>query len=159
MGRIPVQATLLDLHDVLCKLSWSFDDVALVAASFVDNVYFAGGSPYKATQMGDLFAQRLLSQWGQSVKQGSQQVLVMHGARDDSTSSFDWQVCDNMSVLGHQIQNNGSVLMDFNMTKIKLWRSFWRNAGTLQARRLPLRYRITLLKRATQPVADQHMLR
>jgi hypothetical protein len=109
--------------------------------------------------MGDLFAQRLLSQWEQSVKQGSQQVLVMHGAHDDSTSSFDWQVCDNMSVLGHQIQNNGSVLMDFNMTKIKLWRSFWRNAGTLQARRLPLRYRITLLKRATQPVADQHMLR
>ena len=89
LGRIPVQATLLDLHDVLCKLSWNFDDVALVAASFVDNVYFAGGSPYKAAQMGDLFAQRLLSQWGQSVKQGSQQVLVMHGAHDDSTSSLD----------------------------------------------------------------------
>ena len=83
----------------------------------------------------------------------------MHGADDATASSLDWQVCSSMLVLGHHIQNDGSVLMDFKMTKTKLWRSFWRNAGRLQARRLPLRYRITLLKRATQPIADQHMVR
>ena len=49
LGRIPVQATLLDLHDKLYKLSWKGDDVALGAASFVDNLYFAGGLPHGAS--------------------------------------------------------------------------------------------------------------
>jgi len=64
-----------------------------------------------------------------------------------------------MSVLGHVIQNTGSINEDFRQTEVRMWKSFWGNAGKLKSRRFAQKYKISLLQRATVPIADQHMVR
>ena len=64
-----------------------------------------------------------------------------------------------MNVLGHAIQSSGSVSVDFRNTELKMWKSFWANSGKLTALRGGEKFKLTLLQRATLPIADQHMVR
>ena len=64
-----------------------------------------------------------------------------------------------MTILGHVIENDGSIVADFDLTVVKLWRSFWSNSGRMTSLRCPQRHRVLLLRRATLPIADQHMVR
>ena len=159
MGRVPVQATIHAILPSLMKNAWSCEDVTLAVASYVDNVWFLSETAYHATAMADLFASHLLQHWGQRIKPCSKQVLPVFNAPDDSITDDSWEVVSVMRVLGHLIDSNGSIDEDFKLTQKKMWRAFWSNAGTLSARHLPLRCKLSLLTRATRCIADQHMVR
>ena len=121
LGRIPVQATLRQNLDDFLKLAWFYEGVALAAATFVDNVYFMSTSVGKATQMADLFEERLLHDWCQHIKPSSKEVLPVFGAPHTEPTSEAWKVLSSMSVLGQIIQNTGSIDEDFRQTEIRMW--------------------------------------
>ena len=60
LGRIPVQVTIRAIPPELSKKAWSYEDVTLAVASYVDNVWFLAETAYRATEMGDLFAAPLM---------------------------------------------------------------------------------------------------
>ena len=159
LGRVPIQATLRDLSCSLRKLAWSADGAVLVAASFVDNLYFLSNTTYKATKMGNLFAGHLRTAWGQDVKPDSKQVLAAVGAVNHALAATDWELCNNMKVLGHIVEDNGSITKDFNFVITKLWKAFWSNGGRLGSSKLSCRHRMVLVKRAATPILDQHASR
>ena len=109
--------------------------------------------------MADLFAKHLLSSWDQTIKPTSRQVLPVFGAEDVETSSEGWNTLSCMEVLGHYIDNRGSIDDDYSKTQTKMWRAFWANAGSFYAKRIPLRYKLLLLQRTTLSVANQHFAR
>ena len=159
LGRTPVQASLLDLLPALQPLAWSFDGVTVAVASFVHNLYYLSASTGRATKMGDMFEDHLLRHWGQAIKPSSTQVLPVLETDDDVPSSGSWDVVSSMNVLGHAIQNSGSVAIDYRTTEIKMWKAFWANSGKLISMRGGQAYKLALLQRATLPIADQHMVR
>ena len=159
LGRIPVRATIDMLLPSFRKFAWSHEGVTLAVASFVDNLFFVAPTAWKATRMGDLFAESLLLHWDQEIKPTSRQVLPVFGAEVTDVTSESWEMVSCMQVLGHAIDNRGSIDRDFRMTQIKMWRAFWANAGRLTSRRIPIKLKFLLLQRTTRSVADQHMVR
>ena len=109
--------------------------------------------------MGNLYAEHLQRNWGQQIKPSSKQCLVASGNPDTGAVDDTWDLCDRMMVLGHMIENSGAITADFDLTVIKLWRSFWKNSGRITSVACPRRHRLLLLRRATLPIADQHMVR
>lgn len=57
------------------------DDIVLVAATFVGNLFFIVSTPYRATLMVDIVSEYLSSYWGQVLKPDSKQVLAAYGNR------------------------------------------------------------------------------
>lgn len=53
------------------------------------------------------------------------------GTDDDLLSSLCWGVLSRMNVLGHVIQNSGSVDVDFWKNWLKMWKCFWANSEKL----------------------------
>ena len=131
---------------------------------FQSNLTFRGKVPntcpwvslYKATQMGKMFSLHLQCKWGQNIKASSKQRMVVKGDPDIATVYGTWQVCEAMTVLGHVIENDWSVVADFDFTVVKLWRSFWKNSGRITSSRCSHRYRIMLMRRTSLPIVDQH---
>lgn len=69
--------------------------------------------------------------------------MVVKGNPGTSTVDGTWQVCQAMTVVGHVIENDRSIVADFEFTVVKLWRSFWKNSGRIaSSSRCPQRYRI-----------------
>ena len=159
LGRVPVQATVYSLLPSFRKLAWSFEGVTLAVASFVDNLYFVAPTAWKATRMADLFAEGVSQNWDQDIKPTSRQVLPVFGAEATDVTSEAWETLSCMKVLGHAIDNRGSIDMDFRLTQTKMWRAFWGNAGRLTSKRIPRKLKLLLLQRTTLSVADQHMVR
>ena len=136
LGRVPVQATIQALLPSFRQLAWSHEGVTLAVASFVDNLYFVAPTAWKATRMADLFAEALSQWWDQDIKPTSRQVLPVFGAETSDVTSDAWEVLSCMTVLGHAIDNRGSVDKDFRVTQTKMWRAFWANAGRLTSKRI-----------------------
>ena len=82
LGRIPVIATLRKRLDDMRQICWKHQEIELVAATFVDNVFFVGATVFKATKLGRMFEDTRLADWNQLVKASSKQVLATHGNQD-----------------------------------------------------------------------------
>ena len=61
--------------------------------------------------------------------------------------------------IGHQISNNGSIRPCWQTTRENMWKAFWCNSGSKQARGLPEVERMKLLSRSVLPVATFRMSR
>ena len=142
LGRIPVLSTLSKISADLLKLCWKYEDMRLVASTFVDNTFFLGSTVFKATKMADLFGSVLLADWNQRIKPSSKQVLAPFGSSDLVAHDESWAVLDSMKVLGHILQSTGAVDADYDATGALLWRSFYANAGLKGNRRLPVRCKL-----------------
>jgi len=158
-GRIPVLATLYDNLDELTELCWKQREVKLVASTFVDNVFFVGSSVYNATGMGDLFEESLRRNWNQAIKPSSKVVLPTFGNAEVIPHGPSWTVVDSMVVLGHTVEANGAVNMDYDASAKRMWASFYLNAGIVGNRKMSLPYKLRLLTRATLPHLVGHAVR
>ena len=61
------------LHRLCCKQ----EGVALIAATYVDNAFFAGASVRKATEMAEMFQHTLEHEWKQQIKATSWKIECM----------------------------------------------------------------------------------
>ena len=158
LGRIPVQDSLRKTLPTLSKLAWTFGDIVLVAATFVDNLFFTAPSLYRATKMADIVAEYLQEHWHQCMKPDSRQVLRLHASSADEAHSAGWEVLEQMTTLGIIIDSNGNISADFQQTKRKMWAAFWANAGQASVRNAPVKAKVALLNRATLPIANAHFV-
>ena len=64
-----------------------------------------------------------------------------------------------MFVLGHILQDSGSVSFDSQHVIRLLWRPFFANAKAMGSSKLPASASVKLIERATRPHVDQHCVR
>ena len=159
LGRIPVLASLHSLLDEFIDLCWTRAPVHLVASTFVDNVFFLGSSVYNATCMADLFEEVLRRDWKQSIKPSSKEVLPTFGNGEVIPHGPSWSVVESMVVLGHVVESNGAVNLDYASTARRMWASFYQNAGIARNRKMPLLYKLRLLSKSTLPHLVGHAVR
>ena len=60
----------------------------------------------------------------------------------------------NFNVLGHWLQDSGSVPACWTHTRKQMWGAFWANASAAGTMKLPLQLRLKLLLRAVVPILD-----
>ena len=122
-------------------------------------MYAVGHSAHNVTTMLDQFGQELQTRWQCSFKPSSKEVLVAKGNPNDIPSNASWALVSRMNVLGHCIQNDGGTDSCFEATIRSLWRSFFSNAGKMGAKGLPIKSKMKLLDRATQPILSFRLTR
>ena len=159
LGRVPVQTSLRVALPFLRLHAFHVSTVRLTAASYVDNLYFAGKGTWSACKMGDEFIRVLARDWSQEVKTSSCEVMPTFANPDVEVTDPRWIVKECMVVLGHLVDSSGDFSADFDALVRKLWKSFWTNAGLLTRKRCALHYRLALIKRATDPHILWHCVR
>ena len=70
------------------------------------------------------------------------------------TLPVKWPVHDAFVVLGHVLQSDGSIRECWRKTRRAMWRAFWANPGSKNARPLDTTKRLMLLDKAVAPQLD-----
>ena len=123
-------------------------------ATYTDNLFSASTCPGNAITMLQLVEARLLELWGLRIKPGSREYMVAEGCDPEITLPDGWSQTRCFAALGHVLQPDGGTEESWRRTKAAMWRSFFANAGSQRARRLPLPSRLALVNRAVLPSLD-----
>ena len=97
------------------------------------------------------FEGQLQRQWRMAIKAASRSCTVAYGSAELSPDLQKWPMTESFEVLGHTVQSNGSIRACWSKTKRGLWRAFWSNPGSRDARPLPSTTKFHLLGRAVLP--------
>ena len=125
----------------------------LTMSTYVDNVYVAAKSCYAASAILDDASMFLSAQWNLVFKPSSRLVMAPSGCQDvDVTDDSKWPVVSEMEVLGHRLQNDCGIEFCFRTTCQSAWKAFFANCCCKDASRLPATVKISILKRAVEPV-------
>ena len=65
--------------------------------------------------------------------------MVASGSSDTSPDPSRWQQVLSLEGLGHLLQHDGGIGDCWAKAKASMWRSFWGNAASAGARKLPLK--------------------
>ena len=152
-ARVPVE-------DVCCERAQFWGDFGFVTprgtlsvSTYVDNVYVAGKSCYAASFILDDVGNFLSSRWGLCFKPDSCMIMPPLGSEDiDVTDDSKWTVVSEMEVLGHRLQCDSGIEACFRRTCENAWKAFFANCASRDANRLSVSCRISLLRRAVEPV-------
>jgi len=95
----------------------------------------------------------LEEKWNLSIKPSSRSCMAATGSVDQPTSP-KWPLCNTFQVLGHVLQNSGSIRACWRRTKALMWKAFWANPGSKHGHKLSPAQRFTLLGKAVVPQLD-----
>ena len=159
-SRLAGVAARVPVYEVCCRRSqvweqWGFETptATLTMCTYVDNLFTASKSAHMASLLLQDAADELMSTWSLSIKPSSRMIMVADGADDHSTCDPDiWPICTNMEALGHLLENDGSVNACFTRTVRNMWKSFFGNCSSYDAKKLPIKCRLQLLRRAVVPI-------
>ena len=96
----------------------NIDGHTLGLATFVDNLFAIGRSPESAIHILDDCAHFLLSRWGLKIGADSREDLPCHGYQHPVDQNSLWQRKATMRVLGHWLDNDGSVRIALKSSSI-----------------------------------------
>ena len=88
------------------------------------------------------------------IKAGSRSCIVANGGEEGPSDPHRWPLTCALPVLGHTLQNNGSIRACWTKTKQSLWRAYWCNPGSKAAAKAGIDARYKLLQRAVAPHLD-----
>ena len=151
LGRIPVESTAAERTPHWRKWGFRFDGQTLCFASWVDNLYSVSDSLDGAIAILEDFERHLQQNWHMRIKSTSRSCITSFGNAELSPDLSKWPMTDEFKVLGHTLQNNGSIRACWTLTKRGMWRAFWGNAGARDAKKLPETSKHSLLHRAVAP--------
>ena len=153
MARVPIESSVCDLYEESALRGFEREDLRLVFATYIDNIFAASSSPEDAClNLSNLF--RLLStKWGLSLKSGSACVICSKGC---DLSRFRPEegipLVSEAVVLGWQICSNGSQRSGWKELIRKAWTCFWANCRARGWRSWGIKRRLRLLDRCVKPI-------
>ena len=150
LGRVPVEATLRAIAPRVRRQCFRFENVALMGASFVDNVYFPARDLSSAHANAALFEQHLHDHWHQRIKPSSKSIMVCSGADMDDIEnvlSDGWNVSQHDVVLGWEFFSSGSFRAAWDNLRHKLWRTYHSQFPKPGAGRVGLSKKLLVLER------------
>ena len=106
LARIPIEQTLATVARMAGSQGFAAGEVRLTLASYVDNIFVLGKDGPSAVLIADKFEELLASQWKQTIKPSSREIMVPKGARVGAVNLKRWKLVENMNVLGNTIQHN-----------------------------------------------------
>ena len=150
MGRIPVEKTMIERRSHWRRWGFKAHEDVLCVCSHVDNLFSVSKSLQSAKSMLEDFGKQLEVNWDLKIKKSSRSCMISAGG-PGAVASDKWPARDSFEVLGHTLQNTGSIRACWKHTRNKMWKSFWANPGSRDASALEPRTRIKLLDKAVMP--------
>ena len=74
--------------------------------------------------------------------------MVCRGSDAQPADPVRWPLRSSLNILGHIVQNDGGIRVDWNSTKKALWRCFWKNCGSKACARIGAEGKAKLLQRS-----------
>ena len=100
------------------------------------------------------FEEQLKTVWRMGIKASSRSCMAAQGSSETPTDPSKWPVMEVFPVLGHMLQNNGSIRACWRRARSAMWASFWTNPASKDAQHLSFDEKALLLKRAVAPQLD-----
>ena len=113
--------------------------------SWVDNAFFAGKDPVSALKLAEIFSVLLEANWGQHIKPSSRVLLVPKWWSHCEEQTARFTIKHSVNVLGQLVSWNGAVAEDVEFQHMRVRASFFRNAGSPEAKRLSDSYKLRLV--------------
>ena len=123
-GRVPVEASFLDVWDSLLLASFKIDEFRLVGGAYVDNLYFFGHDANAAVHNASLVHDILKQKWELDIKAGSQVLLAPAGA-DISAIPASWECPAAVTFLGYVVQDDAGIRSAWARCRSKMWQRFF----------------------------------
>ena len=135
------------------KFGFKANGEVLCACSYVDNLFSASQTLHGAISILEDFEHQLSVKWALEIKPSSRSCMAAAGSTT-SRESDKWPVASTFPLLGHILQNNGSIRPCWRNTRSLMWKSFWANPGSKACRALAEGRRMKLLTKAVAPLLD-----
>ena len=150
LGRVPVEDVIS--HRAQQWSMWGFrtDSKVLTVASFVDKIYAVSNSLLGATRILDDFEKHLWERWSCKIKPESRACLVARGG-EMSVSRPLWNPSRLMHVLGHIVSDDGTTTACMEQTFVQMWRAFFANCTSRDAKLVDPMRRMALMRRTAEP--------
>jgi len=125
-------------------------------ATYIDNLYTVSNSVEGAISIMSDAEQYLRDRWHLILKPSSKMVTsaAVGSAYSQGEKVADYVYEKDFPVLGHTINNAGSIARSFENTTRKMWKAFWGNAGSKAAKTLGRQRLATLIVRSVQPLFE-----
>jgi len=160
LGRIPI----LDMIAAR-KEAWRADGFrlgsgihadSLTMATYIDNLYAVSSEVEGAMKIMTDAERYLLKRWQLTLKLSSKMItsaaVGSEHVEGDTVNGYVYH--QDFPVLGHLVNNTGSIAYAFENTPRKMWKAFWGNAGSRRARTLGQRRKVLLIARAVRPLFE-----
>ena len=160
LGRIPILDLIATREHTWrakgFKLGSDPNTSSITMATYIDNLYAVSDGVEGAISIMSDAEQYLLSNWHLTLKPSSK--LVTSAAvgsayiAGDKVGEYLYE--QDFPVLGHVMNNAGSIARSFETTTRKMWKAFWGNAGSKAAKTLGRQRLATLIVRSVQPLFE-----
>ena len=114
---------------------------------YVDNMFAFSTSSAGAEMILADFEHIIRSEWNLEIKATSREMVVCRGQKNTSDPCI-WKVCRDLSCLGHIVSDDGGIRNDWNQTKIRMWKVFWKNSGNSRIGTCKFETKLSLLLRS-----------
>jgi len=159
LARIPVESTFVERAHVWRK--WGFPTqskdgtwTVLCCASYIDNCFAVSRTPAGAISILEDLENVLNDKWALTMKPTSRSLVEAKGGKRGALDEEKWPKHETFNVLGHWLQDSGSVRACWTRTRKQMWGAFWANVSAAGSMKLPLPLRLKLLLRAVMPILD-----
>ena len=159
LARIPVESCLAARAPLWRK--WGFrlggagdEGTVLCCATYIDNCFAVSSAPAGAVAILEDLEDTLLTTWQLAIKPSSRSFVESFGGTRGVVDEVRWPNHSSFLVLGHLLQNTGSIRADWAQTRRQMWAAFWANAGSAGSSKLTTHQRMRLLLRGVLPILD-----
>ena len=151
LGRIPVESVMAARLPHWKPRGFRAGDSTFCVCTWVDNLFSASTSLDGAVWILEDFENCLNQEWNLQVKPSSRNCMVARGNQKTPADPNKWPLVEVFPVLGHLIQENGSVRACWNNARRSMWRAFWANSASREARNLSFSAKWDLMGRSVTP--------
>ena len=154
LGRIPVESIMASRHKHWQRWGFKAEGEYFCLCSWVDNLFSASASLSGAICILEDFEDQLQTRWRMKIKPSSRACMRARGSDELPGNPDKWPLCDQFIVLGHSLDDDGSIRSCWSRARASMWKAFWANPGSRAAAKFPISERLNLLARAVAPQLD-----
>ena len=154
LGRIPVESIVAERRGHWRQWAYEAGGDFFCLCTWVDNLFSASASLHGAINILEDFEHQLQSKWRMKIKPTSRACMRARGSTEQPTDSVKWPLCDKFCVLGHLLQDDGSIRSCWSRARVSMWRAFWANPASKEMTHSTLNDRINLLTKTVTPQLD-----
>ena len=148
LSRVPVHDIIRRRGDLWAALGGTTVDGPVSLSTYVDNLFSIGDSPEAAVAIQVDFEKELRHQWSQTIKPSSRSILVPLGCDQLLPDAATWPSEDLMHCLGFMIQNNAETNVAWKETVKILWKAYFANFRSKDAKGLTKKAKLSVLDRS-----------
>ena len=150
-GRVPVESIAVQRSTVWQAHGFHAGSDVMCLCTWVDNLFSASDSLAGAICILEDFEEQLESKWDMRIKPSSRSCMCAQGNSENPTDPTKWPLRSSFVVLGHYLQENGSVRECWSKARSSMWRAYWANPGSRDAVHVSVGSKLAILRRAVLP--------